>query len=94
MHNLGFIHLKKSSIHEEELLTDLWKLLGGTNENSIKAENLLTTLAAVMNLQVQDVLMPHLKGQNYEDHYKVGALCYDSINNLHFSSEEEIFKVH
>ena len=33
MHNLGFIHLKQSSPIEEELLTDLWKLMGGANDN-------------------------------------------------------------
>ena len=56
MHELGFIHLKKSSSSEEELLTQLWKILDGTNENSIKAENLLVVLAAVMNVTVPEVL--------------------------------------
>jgi hypothetical protein len=56
MHDLGFIHLKKSSSAEEELLTELWKSLDGTNENSIKAENLLVVLSAVMNVTVSEVL--------------------------------------
>jgi hypothetical protein len=56
MHELGFIHLKKSSSSEEELLTTLWKILDGTNETSIKAENLLIVLSAVMNVTVPEVL--------------------------------------
>ena len=33
MHALGFIHVKSRSLAEEEMLTDIWKLLGGTNDN-------------------------------------------------------------
>jgi len=50
MHALGFISLKNNSANEEELITDLWKFIGGTNTNTVKAENLMLVLAAVMNL--------------------------------------------
>ena len=49
MHNLGFIKLKNGSDQEEELLTQLWKMMGGTNDNHIKLENLMVALAGVMN---------------------------------------------
>lgn len=52
MHTLGFISLNWKCNDEEELLTDLWKVMGGTNENSIKAENLMVVLAAIMNLKM------------------------------------------
>ena len=50
MHVLGFIHVKNRSNTEEEMLTDLWKILGGTNDNYVKAENLFVLLAAIMNI--------------------------------------------
>jgi hypothetical protein len=31
-------------------------MMGGTNDNSIKAENLMIVLAGVMNLQVDELL--------------------------------------
>lgn len=78
MHELGFIHLKKSSASEEELLTQLWKILDGTNDNSIKAENLLVVLAAVMNVTVPEVLQPHISDFNeMQGHLQRGLLCYD-----------------
>lgn len=33
MHSLGFIHVKNRSLSEEEMLTDIWKIMGGTNDN-------------------------------------------------------------
>lgn len=50
MHGLGFIHVKNRSQLEEDLITELWKLVGGTNDNYIKAENLFVVLAGIMNL--------------------------------------------
>lgn len=50
MHALGFISIKNRSMAEEEMLTELWKKLGGTNDNSIKAENLFVMLCGIMNL--------------------------------------------
>lgn len=90
MHTLGFIHIKKSSPAEEELITDLWKMMGGTNENTIKAENLLMVLAAVMNLQVPEIF----HNIQSENGHKVGPLSYDEHNNLYFQSIDDIFKVH
>jgi len=49
MHSLGFIHVKDRSNSEEELLTLIWKTLGGTNDNSIKAENLFVFLVGIIN---------------------------------------------
>jgi hypothetical protein len=59
MHYLGFITLKNNNSRDEELLTDLWKELGGTNENSIKAENLLVILGAVCNTSVSSIVQHH-----------------------------------
>jgi len=49
MHTLWFIHVKDRSNSEEELLTLIWKSLGGTNDNSIKAENLFVFLVGIIN---------------------------------------------
>ena len=89
MHELGFIHLKKSSQAEEKLLTDLWKTLGGSNENAIKAENLLVVLTGVMNAVVPEVMSKHIGDQaEICGHRQVGPLCYDELDNVHFSSPE------
>jgi hypothetical protein len=50
MHALGFIHVKSRSLSEEEMLTEIWKMLGGTNESQVKAENLFVVLAGIMNI--------------------------------------------
>lgn len=50
MHTLGFIHVKNRSVAEEEMLTEIWKILGGTNDNHVKAENLFIILAGIMNI--------------------------------------------
>lgn len=49
MHHLGFISINPSNPKDEELLTELWKELQGTNDDTLKAENLLVILGAVMN---------------------------------------------
>ena len=61
MHTLGFIHVKNRSTSEEEMLTDIWKKLGGTNDNYIKAENLFVLLAGIMNIQLPDIVHKHPK---------------------------------
>lgn len=50
MHTLGFIHVKNRSSSEEEMLTEIWKILGGTKDKSVKAENLFILLAGIMNV--------------------------------------------
>ena len=50
MHVLGFIHIKKRSAAEEAMITEVWKLVGGTIDNKIKAENLLVLMAGVLNI--------------------------------------------
>lgn len=50
MHTLGFIHVKNRSSSEEEMLTEIWKILGGSNDNTVKAENLFVLLAGIMNI--------------------------------------------
>ena len=52
MHALGFIHVRNRSSTEEEMLTEIWKNLGGTNENTVKVKNLFLLLAGIMNLQL------------------------------------------
>ena len=89
MHNLGFIHLKSSSIYEEELLTDLWKVMGGNNDNAIKAENLMVILSGIMNLQVPEIMRSN--SRNYATHKH---FCVDEGNNAFFCSVDQIKKLH
>lgn len=89
MHELGFIHLKKSSKSEEKLLTDLWKTLGGTNDGAVKAENLLSVLTAIMNASVPEILNQHFADSaDVLGHRELNGLCYDELDNLHFTSPE------
>lgn len=92
MHVLGFIHVKNRSTVEEEMLTECWKLLGGTNDNSVKAENLFVVLSAIMNIQLPDIV--HRHEEEIQDHNKEGRLCYDQHQNVHFTSYEDVTKVH
>lgn len=95
MHHLGFISLKESSQTDEELLTDIWKELGGNNENTVKAENLLVFLGAVMNTQVTEILSYHFSDQaEVLGHSRKGFMCYDDSNDAHFLSQDDILKVH
>ena len=75
MHVLGFIYVKSRSSLEEEMLTDCWKLLGGTNDNSIKAENLFVVLAGIMNIELPDIVKT--EEESHENHSNQGKLCYD-----------------
>ena len=59
MHTLGFIYVKCRFPSEEELLTEIWKILGGTNDNTIKAENLFVLLAGIMNAQISELVWDH-----------------------------------
>jgi hypothetical protein len=38
------------------MLTDIWKILGGTDDNSVKAENLIVLLSGIMNIQLKDIV--------------------------------------
>jgi hypothetical protein len=89
MHALGFIHVKSRSLSEEEMLTDIWKLLGGTNENFVKAENLFVVLAGIMNIQIPDIV----RKQDYSSYTRKGLLYYDEYNNAYFGSYEDIIKI-
>ena len=75
MHVLGFIHVNSRSTVEEEMLTDCWKLLGGNNENTVKAENLFVVLAGIMNIQLPDIVQKH--EDTHPNHTRQGRLCYD-----------------
>jgi hypothetical protein len=44
------------STNEEQLLTDLWNLAGGTEDNQVNASHLLVLMAGVMSLDVPEVL--------------------------------------
>lgn len=51
MHLLGFIKIKnKRSRKEEDMLTLIWKMIGGTNDNYVKTNNLLIALSGVINI--------------------------------------------
>lgn len=56
MHSLGFLQINRVSANEEQLLTDLWNLAGGTEESSVDACVLLVLLAGLMNLEVKQIL--------------------------------------
>jgi hypothetical protein len=89
MHALGFIHVKSRSLSEEEMLTDIWKLLGGTNENFVKAENLFVVLAGIMNIQIPDII----RKQDFSSYTRKCLLYYDEYNNTYFGSYEDIIKI-
>ena len=56
MHSLYFMHLTNVTASEEALLVELWNTLGGDTESAVKAENLLTLLSAVMNLNIEGLV--------------------------------------
>lgn len=88
MHSMGFINLKRNSSECEELLTELWKMVGGTDTNAIRAENLLTVLSAVMNLPVNEVMPTHTGNKSaHMRHKKKGMLCFDQGGACHLTSE-------
>jgi len=88
MHALGFIHVKNRSLSEEEMLTDIWKLLGGTNDNQVKAENLFIVLAGIMNIH-----LPELLRKPDTDYKKKGILYFDDLNNAVFGTFDDIVKL-
>jgi len=50
MHDLHFINIKKVIDLEGTLLSEIWKMLDGTDKGTVKAENLLIFLAAILNV--------------------------------------------
>eukprot|EP00349_Pseudokeronopsis_sp_Brazil_P011204 CAMPEP_0202979412 /NCGR_PEP_ID=MMETSP1396-20130829/85566_1 /ASSEMBLY_ACC=CAM_ASM_000872 /TAXON_ID= /ORGANISM="Pseudokeronopsis sp., Strain Brazil" /LENGTH=46 /DNA_ID= /DNA_START= /DNA_END= /DNA_ORIENTATION= len=46
---MGFIPNYLSKL-EEELVAELWKMMGGSNEDPVIAENLMIVLAGIMNI--------------------------------------------
>eukprot|EP00347_Sterkiella_histriomuscorum_P021695 403333083 len=93
MHTLGFIHVTNRSSSEEEMLTEIWKILGGTNDNMVKAENLFVLLAGIMNIQLPDLVQKHTKKEAPHMGHRInGCLCYDQFNNAHFISFDDITK--
>ncbi len=66
-------------------------MLGGTEDNVVKAENLLVALGGVMNLQVAEVLPPL---SSHRDHKRVGPLCFDQSGFVHFYNRESVEKLH
>ena len=93
MHSLYFMHLTNVTASEEALIVDLWNTLGGDTENAVKAENLLTLLSAVMNLNLCGVVKNY-PDEERENHYSRGLLHFDENNNLYFDNSEDVFKIH
>lgn len=73
MNALGYVTLNGYA-KDEELLTELWKMLSETGE-TIKVENMMIAFAGILNLVVPDVLLQH--NQQCENHQKRGYLCFD-----------------
>ena len=85
MHGMNFIHVYSKSDMEEELLIEIWNMLGGTEHNFIKAENLFIVLAGILNIQHPDLIHSHDK-EFPTDHTSNRYICFDSLNNAHFTS--------
>lgn len=93
MHSLYFMHLTNVTASEEALIVELWNTLGGDNENAVKAENLLTLLSAVMNLNHDNIIKDY-SDDEIENHYSRGILNFDENNNLYFTSYDDVLKIH
>lgn len=93
MHSLYFMHLTNVTPSEEALIVDLWNTLGGDTEGSLKAENLLTLLSAVMSLNLCGIVKTY-SDEEMENHYSRGFLHFDENNNLYFANKEDVFKIH
>lgn len=60
-------------------------MMGGTNENSIKAENLMVILSGIMNLQVNELIHPSIIVENNK-HQQLPYFCYDENKNIYYNS--------
>ena len=78
MHSLGFVQINRVSASEEKLLTDLWNLTGGTEENDVDASHLLVLLAGLMNLDIPQILKS--PGEEERSSFK-------TLGNLHMSKD-------
>jgi hypothetical protein len=94
MHILGFINVAGKTNGEEDMLSDIWKLLGGTPENQIKAENLFIFLCGILNIQLPDLIQEHKLGDIPKTHTKTNPLCYDQFSNSHFICAEDMTRLH
>lgn len=56
MHKLSFVTINKITPKEEQLLTDLWNIAGGKDDNTINASHLLVLLAGLQKLEVKEIL--------------------------------------
>lgn len=50
MNSLHFVNVRQISVSEEHLLTELWRLLGVSDDETVPAANILSLLAGIMNL--------------------------------------------
>lgn len=62
MNALGYVTLNGYA-KDEELLTELWKMLSENGE-TIKVENMMIAFAGILNLAVSEVIIPKGKGYN------------------------------
>jgi hypothetical protein len=93
MHSLYFMHLTNVTASEEGLLVELWNTLGGDTEGAVKAENLLTLLSAVMNLNLEGLVRTYSEEEK-ANHYSRGFLHFDENNDLYFESRDDVFRLH
>ena len=98
MQQLGFIKDDKSKMTptEEQQLIEIWKMLGGvkSKDRTIKAENLFIIMCALMNIKLQVLVQKHVEEELPEKHRFEGFLCFDEFNNAHFTTYEDITKIH
>ena len=101
MHVLGFISVKNKSTSEEEMLTEAWKIFKGNIGNHVKTKNLFVLLCGVMNIQLPDIVQKHAEQVDSQQSETPAGhtrstkyLCHDEYHNLHFTSYEDITKIH
>eukprot|EP00347_Sterkiella_histriomuscorum_P022514 403338202 len=99
MHNLGFLQspTPKTAV-EEQNLSEIWKMLGGNKvsnrDRTIKAENLFVILCALLNIRLSVLVQRHEEMNLPEGHRFEGFLCFDDYENAHFTTYDDITKIH
>lgn len=98
MHNMGFLTDKQAkTVIEEQQIGEIWKMLGGnkaTRDKTIKAENLFVILCALLNIRLPLLVQKHEEQELPEGHRFEGFLCFDEYENAHFTTYDDITKIH
>jgi len=90
MNSLGFVNINQIQITEEKLMTELWASIGGSEENTVPAYNVMVALAGVMGLVIEETI----PSQPTKAVRRKGFVSYDNLDNLYFASEGDLEQFH